>query len=336
MPRHEQAFRRPVVAIAQTRLGIARGPAFRLEVVHEQELGRADGAHGVSPIVRPSQVVPFLADEHHIARRIHPARLRGRQEAGQAVAAHLRMRLLARQLEKRRSQVAEIDEVIDHAARRDVAGPAHGERHMEPVLEDLPFHSRKRHAVVGRHDDERPIELAGGFQHGERPTELFVHPFDFHRIVEQVPPDHVCVRKIGRNDDVLDPLARADAGIALIRTVRLVRADPEAERLAGPALFQKILEIRSQVAGPEVLQRRAEGAAVELGAGRIVVEAAALPVSRRPALAGAADVIAGLCEEVGIDGVLRREPAIVAARVFQLPRVAAGEDGRPARAAFGV
>src|SRR5262249_25703341 len=43
-----------------------------------------------------------------------------------------------------------------------------------------------------------------------------------------------------------------------------------------------------------------------------------------------------LFEQIGIDFKIRREQAIVRDGFFELPRVAAGEDARPAGAAFGI
>src|SRR5581483_1133150 len=55
-----------------------------------------------------------------------------------------------------------------------------------------------------------------------------------------------------------------------------------------------------------------------------------------PALAGQADRVAGLFEQVRVDGEFRGEDAVVADGLVELPGVAAGEDAGPARAALGV
>ena len=118
--------------------------------------------------------------------------------------------------------------------------------------------------------------------------------------------------------------------------MRFVRADPKAERLPVPTLLEKGLEVLRLVIGAEMFQRRFQLEAVVLAARRIVSEPAAFPISGGPAFSRAADVVARLLQQVGINRILGREATVVAAGLVELPGVAARQNAGSARAAFGI
>ena len=110
--------------------------------------------------------------------------------------------------------------------------------------------------------------------------------------------------------------------------MRFGGAEPEEERGARRAIAEEPGEVRRVVAG------------IEAGAGRCGVElrivflargvaaqAGRLPIARSPALAGVADVVAGILEKVRHERVLGRDGAVKEAGLLDLPHVAAGQDG---------
>src|SRR5438477_40420 len=117
--------------------------------------------------------------------------------------------------------------------------------------------------------------------------------------------------------------------------MRLMAAVPEAERLALRTSLEEIFKIGGVVDGRDSGGRRLELAFEIERAGRVPLEPALLPIAGRPALAGEADVVASRLQQVGVDRKLGWENAVVATRLFEQPRVAAGEKCGPRRRALG-
>src|SRR5207302_10737704 len=104
------------ITITEVSLRVAGRPALGVVVVYIEELRRPDGADGVAPVVGPAQVVPLLADQHHLPLRLDPAGFVRTQDVHQALARHLRVRLEPGQLQVGRGEVADVDEVVHDPA----------------------------------------------------------------------------------------------------------------------------------------------------------------------------------------------------------------------------
>ncbi len=175
--------------------------------------------------------------------------------------------------------------------------------------------AREGHAVVRREHDQRVIELTRLFERAENRAGLTIEPFDFKVVVEDIVAD---LRRVGQERGHHDRLRFQScrrAGVLVVRTMRIGRAEPEAERL--------------------VLRRlRVEGVeAGKLRPGRIARASTGLEVARSPAFTRVSDRVAGAFEQVRIDGESRRQRAPQIASLRQLVRRASRQQRCPRRRA---
>ncbi len=118
--------------------------------------------------------------------------------------------------------------------------------------------------------------------------------------------------------------------------MRLARAEPEAEGLARPALFEEVLEVPRVVVVRHAAERRLAVMPGIARPGRVAGESAGFMVAGAPALARVADVIAGALEQVGEDRPLGRKEAEMVDSLLELPGVPARQVTRAAGGALGV
>jgi hypothetical protein len=232
--------------------------------------------------------------------------------------------------------VPEIDEIIHYAPAFHLRAPAHGHGDVERIFINLPFYAREGHAVIGGRHDQRVVELADFLEFFEDQAQMMVHPLDFEGVIQEIPPDHRAVRVVLGQHNFFGVSPRAKAGIQFISAVRLVRAQPEAERRAFGPLRQEVLEVAGVVAGRDPVIRGLEGSLLEFLAGRIMRPAGGLVVARSPTFTGEADPIAGFLQHIRVDGEFVGENAQVVHRLLQLPGVSAGQNAGSRGRTFGV
>ena len=202
---------------------------------------------------------------------------------------------------------------------------------------NLSLHVRERHAVIGGDDDQRVLEFARCLEQRERPADLRIAPLHLHRVVEQVAAHDLCIGQVGRDFHVFEPLAEAQTGARLIDAMRLEEAHPETKRLPGGFLLQERLEIRGVIRG--IYSRRHGHQLLRIeGRPRGIARAAGerLEIARTPALARQPNRVTGPFQQIGVDLETRRKHAAMRHALLELPGISAGENARPAWAAFGV
>src|SRR5262249_25902962 len=149
--------------------------------------------------------------------------------------------------------------------------------------------ARKRPAVVARDDDKSVFELAQTLQHVEQLASLAVEALHGPIVIADVFAHGFAVRKIRGDADVIEFHSAPDAALPSVLAVRIVAAEPEANRLA---LRPRVEE------GGEIL---------EPGAGGVALASAGFLAAGAPAFSREADLVAGLFEQVGNDGKLGRQ-----------------------------
>src|SRR6267142_52495 len=114
---------------------------------------------------------------------------------------------------------------------------------MKAVLVNLAFDKGKRHAVIGRGDNQRAVELARGFQDLQRLANLRVAPLDLDGIIGQIAANNFSVGQKCRDLDLFQLLPQPHAGVVFIRSMRLVKAHPEAKRLVLRSGLEKLAKV---------------------------------------------------------------------------------------------
>src|SRR5262249_9234876 len=153
-----------------------------------------------------------------------------REDGQEAARSHLAWRRNSGGLEKRRSEIGKADEILDHAARGDLAGPGDGQRHVGSLLIHGGFAARKRPAVVARDDDERVFELAQTLQHIQQLASLAVEALHGPVVVADIFAHGFAVRKIRRDADFAEFHSAPDAAFPFVLAMWIVAAEPEAKR----------------------------------------------------------------------------------------------------------
>ena len=193
---------------------------------------------GIAPVVRPSDVVPLLADQHVVARRNDLPGAIGCEDLREALAGGRRHAGLAPvqagQLDECRCQIDEAHVVVDGpSGRLDAAFPHDGQGQVIRHFVRLTLRTRKRHAVVGRDDDQRVVKFAALFEQLQHPGQVTVEvlQFEAHSRADPCGPFRCRARNPGTrsmSDALLLPDRRSAAGF--IGPVRLDAPVPEAPR----------------------------------------------------------------------------------------------------------
>ena len=137
-----------------------------IEVADVPELRVPDGPHHVVGLVHP---IPVREDV--LAR----GRLSWTEERP---PLHVRRNGHAGQRQHGGAKVHQADEVVDDGARRDCAGPAHDERHLEAGVVDEPLAPRQSAAVIAPEEDDGAVRQPVVFELLEDGLHLAVHRGD--------------------------------------------------------------------------------------------------------------------------------------------------------------
>ena len=332
----EHGFGGRVIDVTVAGFGIAGRPGVGLVVANVEPFFGADGADGVPGIVGIAKIVTFFGDEHCVASGVDGAGFIGLQDVEEALAGDGWGFGDAGDFENCRGEIASVDEVVDRAAGGNIFAPADGERDVEAVLVDLAFDAGEGHAMIGGDDDESVVEFAGLFEFGKDTAQVFVDPFDFQGVIEHVTAHDGVVGIILWHGDFGGIFAGADSGAVFVFPVRFLEAEPEAEGLIRGTLVEEEVEVVGVIDRADAIRWDFIPMLREGGTGGVVFVAGGLEIAGPPAFAGVPDEVAGFGEDVGVDGEIVGEDAHVVNGFFELPGVAASEDGGAAGAAFGV
>ncbi len=237
------------------------------------------------------------------------------EQTQEAPADHLLGCLQPGRLEEGGGEVREAHEFINHPPALQPRRPANGQRQVGAGLVKIGLGSGEGHAVVAGHDHQRVLGSPGGLQLLQQFTDLAVESLHFGVVVQQVTADRRRVGQERRDDHVLGSKAGRDSRACLIGPVRVVAPEPEGEGAIRGDSLEELREVPE--ARPSRIARAASG----------------FMVARPPALASAADHVARLLQEIGIDLKLPRQAAPQVAAFFELVGRAPGEDRRPRRRA---
>ena len=264
------------------------------------------------------------------------------QQGHEAPARHFGRRLDTRDLQERRCDIGVADQLADPAPARlpavDVIAPPNDQRHAGTVVVERGLRPGEGHAVVRGEDNHCVVLQFPQVQHLNHAAHMVIDVLDFGVVLVDVLPHRGHVgqeRRDGRRRRVL-AARRGHAG--RISPVRFVRAHPEHERSIRLRRIQKRLEVGGVV---DIRHgQRFESIAERLDPNLVVRLSCRVhfPVdekSGRPALAGGADAVAVLCQQLRIRREFGRQVSPQRGPFLQLEAVPAGKDGRPGRRAGG-
>ena len=186
--------------------------------------------------------------------------------------------------------------------------------------------------MVAGDDDDRVVELSGGFERGDHASQVAVEVFDLEAVVENLAARLGSVRQPGGQPGVFQLLPRPLPGADVVVLVRLGRTQPKEEGLALIALDEELIEVRG------VVDRVDAGAGVFQTLRRVdLAEDLARPTRTHfagaPSLAGGAELIPGVSEQQREHLKLRAQHAQQDAAFLDFPNVAAGQNGAARRRA---
>ena len=219
-------------------------------------------------VLRATEVVAFAADQGEAASGERPGAV-GLEDVEEATTGgRLEAGLIPRQpggLEEGRGEIGEADKLADLTTGAGDAGwPAHREGQMVGIIVGRALHAREGHPVVGRHDDERSVEFASGFQLREDLAQLGVEVFDLHRVIKHVTADRRIVGPVFRHAvHVVGLFAEAGVAAFFVRAVGFLEAEPEEPGLIGRGLLQEVGEVGGVVVVRDGFGRRRGLAASE-------------------------------------------------------------------------
>ena len=277
----------------------------------------------------------LFASQHHRAVFNHPALLAA-QDACEARARDLRMFFETGQFQIRRSQIAHIDEILDHTAGLDPLPPAHRQRQMITIFINLPLHPRKRHPVVGGDHNQRVVQASTLFQHLQNTPDLRIRPLHLDGVIRQIAAHHFIVRQIARHLHIAEFFAQTHAAALFVSTMWFLEATPEAKRRVRLHRRHEVGEIRCVIRGLNAFGRHGHLVRIKRRPRWISRAALQLKFPRSPTFSGQSDRVTALFEQIGIHREFRREDAAVTNRLLELPGVPSGQNRRSARTALRI
>ena len=126
---------------------------------------------------------------------------------------------------------------------------------MDTKFIQVGFGSRKRHAIVCGHHNERIFQESFSFQQTEHSLQVLIKPLNFNSIVEQVRTNGRVVGKKGRHLCTFKTFASSQACSIFVSAVRLMGPKPEEEWLFRRLFLEEFLEITSIIPATDALGR---------------------------------------------------------------------------------
>ncbi len=191
--------------------------------------------------------------------------------------------------------------------------PAHRHRHVRPVLVQRRLAARKRHAVIARRHDERVLPSPRFFQRRQDPRDFLVELLNLVQIRRHIRSHLRHIRQHRRHRHLARIHPRRDPRPRHVRPMRMMRSEPKTKRLIRRQLREKRVEI------------------LELPARRIHRPPARMKIPRRPALAGEADEVSIIPQQIRIRPELPRQRAPQIRPLLQLPNRPPREQRPPRR-----
>ena len=178
---------------------------------------------------------------------------------------------------------------------------------MRASVVEIGFGPRERHAVVGREDHDRVVQLSCGLERGDDLSGFSIEALHLEVIIKDVAACRRCVRQEARDVDIRGLHAGARAAAFLVRTMRVLRAEPEGEWFVFRRLLVEL------------------GERCELVPGGIPRPSSGFEIPRTPPLPGEADGIARRLQKVRVSGELGGQKSPEVPAFFELMNGAPGE-----------
>ena len=151
--RENLGFGRPAVGIQVACDRVAHRPAARLKIVHVKKPIQKQAAGGITHIIRPSEIVPFLADDQGFAPGFNFFTMLVLQDATQTAALRRfhagGRRRQTGNLEQSRGDINKAHIILHRPSGLcDARGPADRQRHVEREFVGCALGAGEGHAVV--------------------------------------------------------------------------------------------------------------------------------------------------------------------------------------------